>query len=93
MELFPYAGGKILYIGCKNDAENKQRIIKRGTIEHVPFISEIPGFLESRKISEQNRLNFTSIDSSGNIRNLQQKAEDFARCINPKKETCHAYDK
>jgi pantetheine-phosphate adenylyltransferase len=81
-ELYRYVGHKILYIGCKNQAENCRRIVRRGTRHHTRLVNEVPGLKQSSAIAKKNHLKIFTIDSSGKISKLQKQAEDFLKTIN-----------
>lgn len=72
--LFRFLGGKVLYVGCEDDAELARRVTVRGTPEIVPFIERIPGKAESEAIAAKNRLSLMCVDSACAIAELKQKA-------------------
>lgn len=75
--LFRFLGGKVICLDCGDEAENRRRIIGRGTPEIIPFITKIPGKAESEKIAMDNRLELTVIDTAGSKEELRIKIEKF----------------
>lgn len=70
MKIFRYLTDKVLYIGC-NERDHKARILERGTPEHLPFVANIPGPLESKAIADNEKLRFFAVDTSGQERSLE----------------------
>jgi len=79
---FRYFGGKIIYLGCKNEAKNRQRVaIQRGTPQHLPFIKKIPGKEKTIKIAREYKLSLTCIDTSGSLEDLRKKTTELNQSI------------
>jgi pantetheine-phosphate adenylyltransferase len=75
-------GGKIVYVGCENNEQNKERIIGRGTPEIVKFIDKIPGKEETLTMAENYRLWVQCVDTSGTLDDLKKKVAEFSKKIN-----------
>jgi pantetheine-phosphate adenylyltransferase len=73
---FRLVGGKVIYIGC-GETKNRERIIARGTPEHLPFVERIPGWTETRLIARAERLELHKVDTGRSLGNLRQIAEEF----------------
>lgn len=72
--IFRFLGGHVLYVGCRNKKMNLERVLQRGTPEHVPFIDRIPGWNDSRRIATQERLLLLKVESSGSPEGLEREA-------------------
>ncbi|NTW14361.1 MAG: adenylyltransferase/cytidyltransferase family protein [Candidatus Moranbacteria bacterium] len=83
-ELFRYVGSKVLYIGCETPQENAGRIVRRGNPEHVRFIESIPDKDQSSDIARNHGLQFLSVDSSGELDTLRERAVQFLETIDSK---------
>lgn len=81
-ELFRYVGDKVLYVGCETPRENVRRIVKRGDPEHARFIENIPDRHQSADIAKRHGLRFFSVDSSGELDTLRERAAEFLEIIN-----------
>ncbi|MFH1423397.1 MAG: hypothetical protein ABIG29_00350 [Candidatus Nealsonbacteria bacterium] len=86
---FKRFGGKIIYVGCENDEQNRQRIIGRGTPEIVKFINKIPGKEETLEIAKKYKLSVECIDTSGTLDDLKKKVADFCKNLRLIKEVSH----
>jgi pantetheine-phosphate adenylyltransferase len=76
-DMYRFLGSKLIYVGCNNESINNQRVIKRKTQEHLPFVNSIPGLEETREIARINKLKLTEIDTSGSLEDLDLIAKDF----------------
>jgi pantetheine-phosphate adenylyltransferase len=76
-QMFRFIGGKILYLGCSDEAQNRQRIISRGTPELLPFLEKIPGLKKSLAIAREHKLSLTCIKTDGSLADLEKQAELF----------------
>jgi pantetheine-phosphate adenylyltransferase len=56
MDLYRTLGGKVLYVGCTDEAEHARRIEGRGTPQHVQLIKSIPDWDQSLAIANERRL-------------------------------------
>lgn len=81
--MYNFVGGKVVYIGCGNETENRQRIVERGKPEIAAFINEIPDWQASLQIANENQLQICKIDTSGSLEKLQLTAEKFNQEICP----------
>lgn len=72
-------GGKIIYVGCENDEQNRERIIGRGTPEIVKFIDKIPGKEETLAMAEKYQLQVQCVDTSGTLEALKKKVAEFSK--------------
>jgi len=72
--MFRFVGGKVLYIGCENQAQAKKRAIKRGTPELCAFIEKIPDKKESQRIANRQDLKLICINTDGDLQDLASKA-------------------
>jgi pantetheine-phosphate adenylyltransferase len=73
---FRLVGGKVVYVGC-DEAKNRERIMARGTPEHLPFVERIPGWDESLGIGIENRLQLTRINTDNSPEELMKIAEEL----------------
>lgn len=78
---YRYLGGRVIYFGCNDEAENYRRIKNRGTPEHQAFVSAFPGLAESRAIAEQNLLNLIEVNTSGDIAEIPNKIAQLLEAI------------
>jgi len=74
-QMFRFVGGKIIYMGCENEQINRLRVCARGTPDLLPFVDRIPGWEETRKMTEKNNLSLQKIDTSESLEELGQEAE------------------
>jgi pantetheine-phosphate adenylyltransferase len=75
-QMYRYVGGKVLYIGCKqetNIARNKQR----GTPHLQVFIDRIPDLEATQKIAKEQQLELMSINTDCSLADLQYQAQQF----------------
>ena len=76
--MYRWLGGKVIYIGCADNAENRRRLLDRGTPEHLPFLDTIPGLAESLAIAKEKKLKLVSVDTR---RNIEDAARQLDRLI------------
>jgi len=79
---FKLFGGKVIYVGCENNEQNRQRIIGRGTPTIVKFIDKIPGKTETLEIAKKYKLAVECIDTSGTLNDLKKEIMRFREVIN-----------
>lgn len=77
--IFRFLGNKVVYVGCRDTAINEERVLKRGTPEHLPFIEKIPDEEESVRIAQENGLKIVCVDTGGALMEVAKLAEDFAK--------------
>jgi pantetheine-phosphate adenylyltransferase len=75
--IYRFLGGKIIYVGCQDKAQNSSRLINRGTPQHIEFIDSIPDEKESRNIAIQNRLSLICLDTNVKIFEMRILAKLF----------------
>jgi len=75
--MFRFVGGKVIYVGCDDTAENQRRVLARGTPKLVSFIDRIPGWEETYKIAEQYRLQLSRVRTGGDMEATKQEAKRF----------------
>jgi len=73
--MFRFVGGKIIYLGCKNNHQARKRVIERGTPELTYFVDKIPGWRESIRVAKKYRLNLLRIDTAGTLDDLRRSAK------------------
>jgi pantetheine-phosphate adenylyltransferase len=78
---YRFIGGKVLYIGCKNQKQNQARVLKRGTPEHQPFINLIPDWEESQNVAKKNNLELWLINTDGSLEQLAETACRFNQVL------------
>lgn len=83
---FRYFGGKVIYVGCRDEEQNKERILGRGTPTIVKFIDKIPGKEETLEIARQNKLTVECVDTGGNLDDLKKEVIRFNHLVNKQKE-------
>jgi len=88
--MWRFVGGKIIYVGCEDEAINLNRINARGTPQLAAFIKKIPNRLETKKIVKKHRLNASYINTNCSWLELAQKAEKINHLIMGGNE--NAYD-
>jgi len=74
-QMYRFVGGKIIYIGCKDERINRLRVCERGTPDLLPFVDRIPGWEETYKIAKQNNLSLQRIDASRSLEELRGEVE------------------
>lgn len=79
--MFRFIGSRIIYINCDED-KLIDRVIKRGTPEHIPFIKNIPDFSKTKKICKKYKLNLTVIDANGTLEDLEKEAKKLNTKLN-----------
>ena len=80
--MFRFIGGKIIYIGCEDNNQNKIRVIQRNTPEVFSFINKIPGLKETQEIVKKHHLSLRIIKSSGSLGDLSKQAINFNDSLN-----------
>ncbi|MFC1645336.1 hypothetical protein ACFL08_04905 [Patescibacteria group bacterium] len=88
--MFRFIGGKVIHVGC-DDVTNRERIIKRGTPELLPFADAIPNTQEAWEIAKANKLSFTSINTECSQKETLQKADFFKNWIKNKENQWKTY--
>ena len=78
---FRFLGGKIIYIGCKDKEQNKQRVIRRGDPQIIRFIDKIPGEKETLQIAKTHKLRVICIDTSGTMKDLENTINSLQETI------------
>jgi hypothetical protein len=68
--MFRFVGGKVIYFGCENEADNARRLRERGTPELIPFIERIPDLEQSLEIARQNQLKLFFVNTNCNFDQL-----------------------
>jgi pantetheine-phosphate adenylyltransferase len=79
--MFRFAGGKVIYIGCGDKAENLARLKQRGTPQFAPFLERIPGQAETIAISKKYQLQTSYVDTNCSLTNLFKQAQEFNTLI------------
>lgn len=78
---FRHFGGKIIYVNCRNQKQNRQRVTERGTPNIAKFVREIPGKTKTLKIAKKYKLSVICLDTGGSLENLKKKAVRFNRTL------------
>lgn len=60
---YRHLGGKVIYVGCEKDI-GKDRILGRGTPDHLSFLELIPGKEETEKITKNKMLKVIYLDTN-----------------------------
>jgi pantetheine-phosphate adenylyltransferase len=60
-KMYRFLGKHVLFVGCENEEQTKQRLAHRGTPEHQGLLSLIPDQAESQEIALSEKLHFHSI--------------------------------
>lgn len=85
-ELFRYVGGKVLYLDGQR--KHRQRVLGRGTPEHLDFIRLIPGLADSKKIADRKKLKLESVSTDGSLDELKEKIDRFHSSLNERRLPC-----
>jgi len=73
--MFRFLGGKIIYVGCENEEQNLERVIKRGTPQLAEFIKKIPDRGETIMIAEKYRLLPSFVNTNCTLEELFAKTK------------------
>ena len=79
-KLYNLIGGKVIYFGCE-ETDNQQRVLNRGTPEHLDFIQIIPGKEASAEIALNEKLQISLIDTCCPLLEMQSRALEFANSL------------
>ena len=79
-KLYNLIGGKVIYFGCEEN-DLRQRIIDRGTPEHLPFVEFIPDKKASTEIATQEKLSLSFIDTNCPLSEMRSRALEFANSL------------
>lgn len=82
--LYRFVGGKIILVHC-SESRCKERIVARGTPEHIQFIDRIPSTEDSLKTIRNAGLSYIAINSDVPLKDL----EESAYALNNKVEQIH----
>ncbi len=82
--MYRFVGNKVLYVGCDDANELKDRMVKRGTPELVAFLETIPDVHTTRKIAEKERLLLDVIDTTGSLIELREKVKAYLTSLEKK---------
>ncbi|QQS60353.1 adenylyltransferase/cytidyltransferase family protein [Candidatus Falkowbacteria bacterium] len=75
--MFRFVGGKIIYIGCDNETDNYNRVVKRGTPKLTAFIKKIPGQQETEKLAKKYGLSVSYIGTDCTLQELFKKTKQL----------------
>ena len=73
--MFRFLGGKIIYVGGESEAQNLERVIKRGTPQLAEFIKKIPGRAETTMIAKKYRLFLSFLNTNCTLEELFAKTK------------------
>jgi pantetheine-phosphate adenylyltransferase len=89
--MYNYVGGKVIYVGCTNPADNYERLLERGTAKQVAFVAEIPDWQQTLEIGSDNRLQLTRVLTDGSVLDLEKTAEKFNQDLEINKTAFSTY--
>jgi pantetheine-phosphate adenylyltransferase len=81
MDLYRTLGGKILYVGCADEAQLVERIKGRGTPQHVKLIESIPDWDASEAIAAERCLRIARFLTDGPLADLDGNIADLRASI------------
>ncbi len=77
--IFRFVGGKVIYIGCKSEAENLSRMSGRGTPHLSPFLLTIPDYEGSVKIAEEKNFYLPRLRPTAHWKNFPCEPKSLTR--------------
>lgn len=77
--LYRLVGGRVINVFCQSAETNRQRILDRGTAQHLHFVDKIPDREEAQAIAQANGLELVEINTDGEKNNLKTQAKNFIR--------------
>jgi len=79
--MFRFIGGKIIYVGCEDEAKNQERIEKRGTPQLASFIQKIPDRDATQLIADKYQLSVSYVNTDCSLTSLKEKASEINHLI------------
>lgn len=80
-KMFRFLGGKVIYVGCDKQ-ESERRLTNRSTPRLKPFVEQIPGYVQTKKMAKKYMLCLLVSQTNGPTSSLQKHAQRFSRWLN-----------